>query len=249
MKIRLTIAVLCVIAPGFGQGTQPPAVHGSPNGQFPDLVEMDPFEGISTWGQVTRGLDTKLHDDWLAGGRIAFNPTRHFGFELWMDYDRANVSFRLPSNGDVYPPTSPFAGAPIPTYSFQAANWMWGLDPIINLKPRGSKFQPYLEAGVGGVTFSPDSSAIDHARDPIVNSSFYSARLDQDTRFQINYGGGLKWHLTDHWGFRLDARGFWSHNPTYNLPTDPTNGIYIPSGYSLNGFQATIGPVFFASPK
>jgi opacity protein-like surface antigen len=213
--------------------------------QYPDLVEIDPFGGISTWGQIQRGLDFKMHDDWLAGVRIAVNPTKWFGIELWMDYDRGNVSFRLPSNGGIYPATSPFAGAPIPTYSFHSANWMWGANPVLNLKPRGSKFQPYLTAGVGGVQFTPDGSAESRARDPIVNSSFYSGNLNDNLQVQFNYGGGVKWHLSDHFGLRIDGRGFWSRNPTYDLPNYPDGGIYIPRGDHLNGFQGTIGLVFY----
>ena len=245
MNVRCTVVAVCLITEAFAQGNKTADVTG----QYPDLIEIDPFGGLSTWAQISRGLDTKLHDDWLVGGRVAFNPTKYFGFELWMDYDRANVSFRLPSNGGIYPATSPFAGAPIPTYSFHAANWMWGFDPMVNLKPRGSPFQPYVSAGIGGVRFTPSSDAMEDARNPIISSSFHSATLDEDSRFQLNYGGGVKWHTSDHWGFRLDARGFWSHNPTYNLPTDPTNGIYIPNGYSLNGFQASLGIVFYAGHK
>jgi opacity protein-like surface antigen len=242
------VAALCFSSVAYAQGTNtntPKAASGDTQDQYPDLVEIDPFGGISTWGQVMRGLDTKLHDDWLAGGRIAFNPSRWFGIELWMDYDRANVSFRLPSNGGIYPATSPYAGAVIPTYSFQAANWMWGLDPIVNLKPRGSKFQPYLEVGVGGVQFTPDGSAENHARDPVVNSSFYSGNLNDNLQFQVNYGGGVKWHLSDHFGLRLDAKGFWSRNPTYDLPNYPDGGIYIPARDHLIGFQGTVGLVFY----
>ena len=251
ITIGVLASALCVAGAARGQDTNTAnqanahKTSGDSQDQYPDLIEIDPFGGVSTWGQVMRGLDTKLHDDWLAGGRVAFNPSKWFGLELWMDYDRANVSFRLPSNGGVYPVTSPYAGATIPTYSFQAANWMWGVDPILNLRPRGSKFQPYLEAGVGGVQFTPDPSAEKHARDPIINSSFYTGNLNDNLQVQFNYGGGIKWHLSDHFGLRIDAKGFWSRNPTYDLPNYPDNGVYIPAHDHLVGFQGTLGFVFY----
>ena len=265
MKTRLTCkpnscissailaAALCCGGAAYAQDannatntTKPKAASSDTEDQYPDLIEIDPFAGISTWGQIQRGLDTKLKDGWLAGGRIAYNPTKWFGLELWADYDRANVNFRLLSNGGVYPATSPFAGAPIPNYSFHAYNWMWGLNPVFNLKPRGSKFQPYVTAGVGGVQFTPTSSAESIARSATINSSFYSGNLNDNLQVQFNYGGGVKWHLSDHFGLRIDARGFWSRNPTYDLPNYPDGGIYIPARDHINGFQGSIGLVFYA---
>ncbi|HLI63377.1 MAG TPA: hypothetical protein VKV05_08245, partial [Terriglobales bacterium] len=90
MKTRLSskpissailIAALCFGGAAYAQGTNSATntnaakpASGDTQDQYPDLVEIDPFGGISTWGQVMRGLDTKLHDGWLAGGRIAINP-------------------------------------------------------------------------------------------------------------------------------------------------------------------------------
>ncbi|MBV9760100.1 MAG: PKD domain-containing protein [Acidobacteriaceae bacterium] len=246
-------AALCFSGASYAQDTNSAtnntkaaaAKSGDTQDQYPDLVELDPFAGISTYGQIQRGLDMKLKDGWLAGGRIAVNPNRWFGLELWMDYDRANVNFRLPSNGGVYPATSPYAGAPIPNYSFHAVNWMWGLNPVFNLRPRGSKFQPYVTGGVGGVQFTPTGDAERTARDATINSSFYSGNLNDNLQVQFNYGGGIKWHLSDHFGLRVDARGFWSRNPTYDLPNYPDGGIYVPAHDHLNGFQGSIGLVFY----
>jgi opacity protein-like surface antigen/outer membrane protein OmpA-like peptidoglycan-associated protein len=244
-------AALCFASSAFAQDTNTPNAKApkastSTEDQYPDLVEIDPFGGISTWGQIQRGLDTKLLDGWLAGVRIGFNPSKWVGFDLWVDYDEANVHFRIPSNQGVYPATSPYAGLPTPTYGFHSRNWMWGLNPVLNLKPRGSRFQPYLTGGVGGIQFTPTSDAEKRARDPIVNSSFYSGNLNDNLQFALNYGGGIKWHLSDHFGLRIDGRGFWSRNPTYDLPNYPDGGIYIPAKDHINGFQGSIGLVFYA---
>lgn len=262
MKIRLkfkpvSVAILCAAlfcATAFAQDTtnatpnqtNTPKV-GSSQDQYPDIVEFDPFGGISTYGQVQRGLDTKMLDGWVGGVRIAVNPNKWFGLELWGDLTRNNEHFRLQSNGGVYPATAPagLVGTPIPTYSFKNHNVYFGLNAIVNLRPRGSKFQPYLTIGIDGVQFTPTSGAESRARDPIVNSEFYSANLNDNLQVGFNYGGGVKFHLTDHFGLRLDARGTWSRNPTFDLPNYPDGGIYIPARDHVLGFQGTFGLVWY----
>jgi outer membrane protein OmpA-like peptidoglycan-associated protein len=119
------------------------------------------------------------------------------------------------------------------------------LNPVINLKPRGSRFQPYLTVGVFGVQFTPESSYEALARSTTQQALYHSGNLDDNLQVGINYGGGVKFHFTDHIGMRIDARGFWSRNPTYDLPNYPDGGIYIPAKDKLNSFQGTIGLVFY----
>ncbi len=212
------------------------------NGQdeYPDLIEIDPFGGISTWGQVMRGLTTKLANGGLGGLRLTFNPSAHLGLELWAEYDTANVTFRQSSG--FYPGTT----TPLPAYGFGARNYIYGLNPIINLKPRGSKVQPYLTVGVDGLLFSPTDAAVKAATNPTNVALYGAGGLKSNLQVGVNYGGGVKFHLTDHFGLRLDARGFWSRNPTYGLPNYPNGFVYIPAHDKINGFQGTLGLVFFA---
>jgi hypothetical protein len=222
-------------APAAGPANAPKGGGGSSAAdEYSDKFEIDPFAGISMYGQVMRGLTTKLVNGGLGGLRLTYNPTLHLGLELWADYDVANVEFRLPS-------------APgLPTYSFGARNYFFGLNPIFNLAPRGSKVQPYLTVGVNGIQFTPTSQAERIARTPAVNSLYYTGNLNDNLQVGLNYGGGIKFHLSDHFGLRIDARGFWSRNPTYDLPNYPDGGVYIPSRDKINGFQGTVGLVFFA---
>ena len=74
---------------------------------------------------------------------------------------------------------------------------------------------------------------------------YNSGNLNDNLQVGINYGGGIKWHLGDHLGVRIDGRGFWSRNPTYDLPNYPDGGVYIPARAKLNSFQGTIGLVFY----
>jgi hypothetical protein len=96
--------------------------------QYPDLWEVDPFGGIQVYKQVNRGLDTKMTNGGVVGGRITYNPYKYLGLELWMDYSVANVTFAQ-SNGTI-PAGLPGAGGPIPPYSFGARNWTFGFNPV-----------------------------------------------------------------------------------------------------------------------
>ncbi len=248
-------ATLCFGMSAYAQDTNntqnnsatKPAKSGG-GGEYPYLFEVDPFGGISTYGTVVRGLSTKLVDGGLGGIRLAWSPADYFTIELWGEYDVANVNFKESSG--VYPPGfAALAGTPLPTYSFGSHNWFFGLNPVIPLRPRGSKVQPYLTVGVDGVQFTPSSTAMNKARSPEQVALYNSGNLNDNLQVGLNYGGGIKWHLTDHVGLRIDARGFWSRNPTYNLPNYPNGGIYIPSKDHINGFQGTLGLVFYAGGK
>lgn len=254
MKNRLTFrplssAVLCGVlflsTAAFAQtNNQTKTTTTSGGDQYPDLVEINPFGGVSLFGEVVAGLGTKLVDGGVAGLRLAANPSRYFGIELWGAWSVNNVRFALSSG--VFPPGFGAApGSPLPRYSFGSRNWYWGLNPVINLKPRGSKFQPYLTVGVNGIQFTPTKDAKAFARSPQFQALYHSGNLNDNLQVGLNYGGGVKWHLTDHIGLRLDARGFWSRNPTYGLPNFNTGGIYIPARNKINGFQGTLGLVFY----
>jgi outer membrane protein OmpA-like peptidoglycan-associated protein len=206
---------------------------------LPDIVEIDPFGGVSTWGQVNRGLTTHLVTGGIGGIRGAVNPSSHIGIEGFFEYSQANVEFR--SSSGFYPGTR----NPLPTYAFGAHNYTFGLGPVFNLTPRGSRVQPYLTAGVAGIQFTPTSTAKGLARQAGVNALYGSANLNDNLQVGGFYGGGVKFHLSDHFGLRIDARGITSRNPTYGLPNYPTGGIYIPSKDIINNFQGTVGLVFY----
>src|SRR6185437_6739708 len=119
------------------------------------------------------------------------------------------------------------------------------LNPVFNLTPRGSRFQPYLTVGVGAAQFTPTGNAKKIARDPAMDAVYHSANLNDNLQPALNYGGGVKWHISPHVGLRADVRGFWSRNPTFGLPNYPTGGIYIPAKDHINGVQATLGLVLY----
>ncbi len=233
-------AALCFGTAAFAQNTTTNTNPASGSGdQFPDLIEIDPFGGVSAWGTVTPGLGEKLVDGGVGGLRLAVNPNRWLGLELWADYSTANVEFRQSSG------INPATGTALPTYSFGSRNYTFGFNPIFNLKPRGSRVQPYLTVGVDGIQFTPTDTAEALARTPANNALYHASNLNDNLQVGINYGGGVKFHLSDHWGLRFDARGLWSRNPTYDLPNFPNGGVYIPARNKLNGVQGTLGLVYY----
>jgi len=256
LRIRpLSSAILCAAlalgSAGYAQNTStnappkaPAAVSTGGEDEFPDIVEIDPFGGVSTFGQVNRGLTTKLVNGGIAGIRVAVNPSKYIGIEGFFDYAQANVSFRA-STG-VYPPgNGALTGTPLPTYSFGSRNYVFGLGPVVNFRPRGSRVQPYLTVGPAGIQFTPTSTAKGLARQPATDALYHSANLNDNLQVGVFYGGGVKFHFTDHFGMRIDARGITSRNPTYGLPNYPTGGIYIPSHDIINNFQGTLGLVWY----
>jgi outer membrane protein OmpA-like peptidoglycan-associated protein len=212
--------------------------------QYPDLWEIDAFGGIQVYKQVNRGLDTKMSNGGVWGARLAYNPYEYLGLELWLDYSVANVNFGL-SNGTI-PTGLPGAGGPIPPFAFGARNWTFGFNPVWNLRPRGSKVQPYLTVGVDGIQFTPTTNATNQANQPN-NLLLYRAQgLNDNLQVGLNFGGGVKWHFTDHLGARFDVRALISRNPTYGLPSAFNGGgVYIPGKAKVDGIQATLGLVFF----
>jgi outer membrane protein OmpA-like peptidoglycan-associated protein len=241
----LLSSFLCLGIPAFSQTSAPqvtatattPKAAAGPVDELPDKIEIDPFGGISMFGSVDRGLGQKFSKGGTYGGRVAWNASRWVGLELFYDYSYNNVSFRTSSG--TYP-----SGAPLPTYSFSNRIHSFAFNPIFNLRPRGSKFQPYITAGFGAADFVPTNSAQGLARSP-EQAPFMVQNLNDNLQPEINYGGGVKWHFTDHFGLRLDARGFLLYNPTFGLPNYPNGGVYIPRHSHLNGFQGTLGLVWY----
>ncbi len=228
IKAVTLITALWLCSPAFGQKTSPSTAD-----EFPDLVELDPFGGVSLWGTVKGGLQEALVPGGTAGGRVTVNVSKYVGLELGYNFMVNNVRLLTP------------VGPGLASYAFGEQIHYLALNPVFNLTPRGSRFQPYLTVGVGAAQFTPTDAAKKMARDPAVDAVYHSANLNDNLQAALNYGGGVKWHLSPHLGLRADLRGFWSRNPTFGLPNYPTGGIYIPSKAHINGFQATVGLVLY----
>lgn len=180
-----------------------------------DVLELDPFGGASFFGTLTQtGFTEKLVNGGTAGGRAAYNFSRHFSLEANYNFSVNNARLAIANKPALV--LSDF-GNQIQSLSF---------NPLYNFTPRGSRFRPYVTAGIGPSWFLPTKQA--RAANP---------GLSRNTEFAFNYGGGVKYHLTPHLGLRLDARGTFEQNPSFGF----TN---VPKAH-INGLQATAGLVFF----
>jgi opacity protein-like surface antigen len=232
----LLCGALCLSTSALAQNTSKTKTDSSTEDQYPDLVELDPFGGVSIFGQVNRGLDEKFITGGTFGGRVAFNVSKYVGLELGYNYMVNNVRLVTPIKPGY------------PSYDFSVRNDMIALNPVFNLTPRGSKFQPYLTIGVGALQFNPTSHAEAVARSAGA-APFGAQQLNDNLQVALNYGGGIKWHFTDHFGLRFDVRGVFSRNATFNLPNFPTGGVYIINHQHQNGVEATLGLVFYLGKK
>ena len=230
------LVVLCVVT-AFAQDSKqkvPPADSGD---EYPDLVELDPFGGVSTWGQINRGLGEKLMDGGTTGARLTVNVGKYLGLEVSYNFNVNNVRLITPI-------------APgLPTYNFGDQIHYWALNPVFNLRPRGSRVQPYLTVGVGPIDFVPTKQARDFATLASTEATYDSQNLRSNLQVGLNFGGGIKLHLTDHLGLRFDVRGLLSRNPTFGLPNFNDGGIYIADRQLLHGVDATAGLVFYFGKK
>lgn len=204
---------------------------------YPDLVEIDPFGGVSIWGQLNKGLGEKLLDGGTAGVRAAVNVSRHIGIEFGYNLMVNNVRLITPIRPG------------LPSYDFSNHIHYFALNPVYNFTPRGSRVRPYVTVGVGALHFVPTNQAQTSALAPL-NQTLYGIRgLSDNLQVALNYGGGVKFHLSDHFGLRFDVRGLLSRNPTFGLPRSNDGGLYIIPKQKFDGLEATAGLVFYFGSK
>jgi outer membrane protein OmpA-like peptidoglycan-associated protein len=237
MKIRLVhkpigFPLLCLALLSLG-GSVASAQDFWHTPNLPDSIEVDPFGGASFWGTVQKGLDTKLIDGGVVGIRLNANVTNYIGLEFMYQYGFNNVRLVTP------------VALGVPTYNFGARNQYVALNPVFHFTPKGSKIRPYLTVGVGWLDYQPTTQAKAFAQGPYAGYPYYSSSLGNNVQVGINYGGGVKIHASERIGFRLDARGMFSRNPTFGLPNYPTGGVYIPNKTWINGLELTAGVTFY----
>ena len=218
-------------------GQQQPASPKKAGGdELPDRVEINAFGGGSFFQGVSSGLGTKLVNGGAFGFRLTENIWRYVGLEQAFTYSVNNVRFETP------------AAPGLPQNDFGHRIYQYSLNPVFYWTERGSKIRPFLTVGISAMYFAPIDSAKGWARSPL-NVNLLAQNLDANVHPAMNYGGGLKWHLTERWGLRFDARGIWTKNPTFRLADYPNGGLYIPRGDKLHGIQTTAGITYYIGRK
>ncbi len=188
----------------------------------PDILELDAFAGGSFFSSVNlssvnRGQAAeKLVNGGTAGGRAAYNFSRHFAVEANYNFMVNNVRLQIPGS---------FSGF---DNTFGDQIHSFAIDPVYNIAPRGNRLRPYVTAGLGPSWFAPTKQA--RASLPVTTS----------TELAFNYGGGVKYHLSPHLGLRFDARGVFERNPSFGLADIPKahlNGVEATLGLVLYFWQ------------
>ncbi|MCL4795357.1 MAG: outer membrane beta-barrel protein [Bryobacteraceae bacterium] len=226
----LTVAALILAIGGF---TAAPAQSGGD--ERPDMVEINLFGGGSFFRGVSDGLGTKHHTGGAFGIRVTENFWRYVGLEQGFTYSVNNLMFQRPSE----------AGAP--NFGFGSRLFQYNLNPVFHFTPKGSNVRPYVTVGISALDWRPTDRARAISRLP-ENVRFGATTVRSNLQAGVNYGGGVKMHLTDHIGLRFDARAITSRNPTYGLPDHPGlggGGVYIPARNLFTGFQTTAGINFY----
>jgi flagellar motor protein MotB len=231
--ILAAVLLALVMAPGAA-GQQ--AAKPSGGDERPDKVELNGFGGGSFFQGVSSGLGTKMVNGGAFGFRVTENFWRYVGLEQAFTYSVNNVRFESP------------AAPGLPQNDFGHRIYQYSLNPVFYWTERGSKIRPFLTAGISAMYFAPIDSAKGWARSPL-NTNLLAQNLDANIHPAMNYGGGLKWHLTERWGLRFDARGIWTKNPTFRLADYPNGGLYIPRGDKLHGIQTTAGITYYLGRK
>jgi outer membrane protein OmpA-like peptidoglycan-associated protein len=208
---------------------------------LPDRVVITPFGGVRDFQSVQNPpLGTEHHTGGAFGARVTENFWKYVGLEQGYTYSPNNVTFLRPGR----------LGAP--NYGFGNRVHEFNLNPVVYFTERGSRFRPYITAGASAVNFTPTDTAKALAGLPENVALFGAQGLSSKLYPGLNYGGGMRMHLSDRVGLNFDARGLWTRNPTYGLPDSPgaTNGgVYIPRGNKLNGIMPTAGINFYLGPK
>lgn len=227
--------VICTSA-GAQQAAADKKKAAAEGDERPDFVELNGFLGGSFFQQVDKGLGTKLNNGGAAGARVTENFWRYVGLEQAFTYSTNNLTFLKPNQPG------------LPNYGFGSRIYQYSLNPVVYWTPRGSRFRPFMTVGISALNITPTDTGKADGRS-LANQIYGAQNTNNNIQPAMNYGGGLKVHLTDRVGLRFDVRGLYTKNPTYRLPDSSSTGVYIPRGSMLNGVQTTAGITYYIGKK
>jgi hypothetical protein len=131
--------------------------------------------------------------------RMTLNQGRFFGHEFGYAYSR--TSLNSPAITTIGTGTGVGAGlvTTIPAQSTSVPSHQGFYDFLVYAMPEGKVVRPFAAGGVQFTAFTTPGS------------------YQRETKYGINYGGGIKVKVKDPWGFRLDVRQYNMSKP-FNLP-------------------------------
>jgi opacity protein-like surface antigen len=156
--------------------------------------------GTST-GDLASGT-YRIKDGFRFTLRMAINNRRFTGHEFGYAYSRTGL--QAPAITTTLPGTLPGQPSSIATvaatdYSLPSHQGFY--DFLVYAMPEGKAVRPFAAGGVQFTAFSQPNSY----------------NYNRETKYGVNYGGGIKFKVKENWGFRLDARQYNMGKP-FKLP-------------------------------
>jgi hypothetical protein len=172
-------------------------------------------------------------DSFAPGGALGIRANQDFlnyiGVEeAWTFYARNNLRLE---------PVQPYTAQ---TVGFGDYNGQVYIGPLFYLTPRGSRVRPFFTFGPAFEYWKPTEGA---KVEGLIVPAFGEPRLQWRNNVALAFGGGVKFHLTERFDLRLDARGAYTLQPHFNITAEPggPGSLFIPQKGSELGLQASIG--------
>lgn len=207
MKTRIALAVLALAALAASAQAQIRA----------GTVEINPYAGYLFGGNFGDAnveftpYRVGVDDDPIYGGRVGFNITSLFEFELEYGYDKTHLT--LEPDGVFAPPV--FVGDLKIQYFMGYATFNFG----------HSRLVPYVTIGAGAANLKPEI--------PATNTV-------SDTRFTAGFGGGIKYFFDPHFALRIDGRAYSTYLGDTTVLCGPyyycTQSNWLTNGSANGGF-------------
>jgi hypothetical protein len=145
----------------------------------------------------------KMKDGFRLVFRMAIGQGRFFGHEFGYAYSRTSLDTPavITSAGTGLPGQTGIVTT-IPAQTMSLPSHQGFYDFLVYGIPEDKRVRPFVAGGVQFTAFSQPGSQYTNNR---------------ETKYGINYGGGIKIRVKDPWGMRLDVRQYNMGKP-FNLP-------------------------------
>ncbi len=200
-----------------------------------EKVQLSPFAGASYYqlngGDHSAGYKT----GGILGGRITENFWNRFALEQAVSWNHSQLGlFQTLPNGTIH----------VQKLTNDITNFHFDLLGFFTDK--GSKWRPYVAAGVGGAHFGGSNDA----KEFLKNNSPQSAPggFQNQLEAQFNVGGGVIYRLTDRFGVRGDLRELFAFTPDYGI-RGGAGTVFIPPAKFLVASETTVGLVWNIGAK
>ncbi len=157
-------------------------------------------------------FDALLDNGWMLGFRTTLNQGAFFGHEFGYNYNRTSLRYR---------PQDPNAG--VESKNGMATHRGF-YNFLVYMLPEGSKVRPFATGGGHFANFVQPGASVQFGQG--------------DTKFGVNYGGGLKVRVTDRYMVRFDFRQYLQGKPFERFLA--TGGGYFHNQEYSVGFSYTL---------